>query len=347
MRAEKLDLYREYPQPDEESVAQSIVALMQSQMIKNSRPGRTLRDVHSKHHGCVRGYFLVEPDLPEELRVGVFETPRRYHAWIRFSNSGAFAPVGGVASDFKRDARGMAIKLLDVPGEKLLEDERDATTQDFLLFTPKMFFTAGPGDFHNLMIALTTHKLAMLWYLITHPAVTLALYRSLKKHGNVLELQYYSAVPYAFGSKAAKYSAKPQRPRATPLPHRPTDKFLRERMIHDLAESDVSFDFMVQLQTDPYVMPIENGLAVWNEALSPFRKVATLVIPKQQFDSPEQRQCCENSSFTPWHSLPEHRPLGALNRVRRIVYQKISEFRHLRNGQPRREPAGVEPCAQK
>jgi hypothetical protein len=341
----QLELYREYPEPEEASVAQSIISLMEAQMKKNSAPGKTLRDVHSKTHGCVKGFFVVEPDLPQEFRVGVFGAPHRFPAWIRFSNAGGFAPVGGTVADSVRDVRGMAIKLLGVPGKKLLEGEEDATTQDFLLFTAKEFLGAGPKDFFNLMVAVTANKLALMWFLIKNPRMTLIFLRSLKKHANLFDLRYFSAVPYALGPLAVKYSAKPNAPRPIVFPEPVTDNFLRDRMAKQLEEGDVVFDFMLQLQTDPYTMPIEDGFAVWDESVSPFRKVATVVIPKQQFTSPEQLRCCENSSFNPWHCLPEHRPMGAINRVRRIVYRAISEFRHNRNQLPRQEPTGEDPCA--
>jgi hypothetical protein len=330
---EQLELYREYPQPDEASVAQSIVSLMQAQMIKNSAAGKTLRDVHSKTHGCVKASFVVEPDLPQEFRVGVFSVPHRFSAWIRFSNAGGFAPVGGTVADSVRDVRGMAIKLLDVPGKKLLAGEEDETTQDFLLFTAREFLGAGPRDFFNLMVAVTANKPALMWFLIKNPKMTVVFLKSLKKHSNLFDLQYFSAVPYALGPRAVRYTVKPNAPRHMKFSDPPSDHFLRDRMVKQLAEGDVVFDFMIQLQTDPYTMPIEDGLSVWDETASPPRKVATVTIPKQQFDSPEQLRCCENSSFNPWHCLPEHRPMGAINRVRRIVYQAISEFRHNRDAE--------------
>jgi hypothetical protein len=342
---EQLELYREYPQPEEASVAQSIISLMQAQMIKNSAAGKTLRDVHSKTHGCVKGFFAVEPDLPKELRVGVFSAPRRFSAWIRFSNAGGFAPVGGTVADSVRDVRGMAIKLLDVPGKKLLAGEEDATTQDFLLFTAREFLGGGPKHFFDLMAAVTSHKLALPWFLLKNPRMTLVFLRSLKKHSNLFHLQYFSAVPYALGPLAVKYSVKPHAPRHMVFSDPPTDNFLRDRMVKQLAEGDVVFDFRIQVQADPHTMPIEDGFAVWDEVASPYRKVATITIPKQNFDSPELLRCCENSSFNPWHCLPEHRPMGAINRVRRIVYQAISEFRHNRNQLTRKEPTGEDPCA--
>jgi hypothetical protein len=297
-----------------------------------------LRDVHSKGHGCVKATFTVRPDLPDELRVGVFAEPKTFDAVIRFSNAGALAPIGGVAEDIERDARGMAIKLVGVPGEKILEDQKEADTQDFLMFTPDVFFAPGPDGFFDLMVALTANKLVFAWFLITHPSISLALIASLKRHANLLELQYFSAVPYQFGTRVVKYSAKPIFARQSELPNQPSDNYLRERMQEQLAQEEVSFDFMVQFQTDPYAMPIENGLVSWAEESSPFLKIASIKILRQRFASSEQLEDCDNLSFTPWHSLPEHRPLGSISRVRRLVYDAISKFRHQKNQVPREEP---------
>ena len=41
--------------------------------------------------------------------------------------------------------------------------------------------------------------------------------------------------------------------------------------------------------------------------------VVTLQIPKQNFDSLMRRELDEELSFTPWHALPEHRPIGEIN----------------------------------
>lgn len=344
----QLELYKEYPHPVEETeVAHNIITLLRSQMIKNYKGGRMLRDVHAKAHGCVQAEFIVRNDLPDELRVGVFAEPKTFQAVVRFSSTGALAPIGGTGKDITPDARGMSVKLLGVPGEKILEDERWADTQDFLMFTPNRFFAPDPQAFLDLTTALTTNWLVFGGFLLTHVSMALALAGSLKKVPNLLELQYFSAVPYQFGEKAVKFSAKPVLQRNSEMPRRPiSDNYLRERLQEQLAQEAISFDFMIQFQKDPYAMPIENGLLAWSEEVSPFLKVATIKIPRQFFDSPEQMICCDNLSFTPWHSLPEHRPLGSLSRARRLVYQEISRFRHERNDVPREEPTvnDIENC---
>jgi hypothetical protein len=70
--------------------------------------------------------------------------------------------------------------------------------------------------------------------------------------------------------------------------------------------------------------------------------VATVTIDKQEFASAKQQEFCENLSFTPWHSLPEHAPLGEINEIRKNVYQTISKLRHELNKEKRMEPTGKE-----
>ena len=119
--------------------------------------------------------------------------------------------------------------------------------------------------------------------------------------------------------------------------------FLRENMQKQLAQGEACFDFMVQLRTHPSEMPIEDPTIAWNEEIAPFTRVAQITIPTQQFDSPQQVAYCENLSFTPWHSTPEHKPLGGINRVRKTVYDTVSRVRHEINGEQRREPTIADP----
>jgi hypothetical protein len=85
-------------------------------------------------------------------------------------------------------------------------------------------------------------------------------------------------------------------------------------------------------------MPIENASVVWPEKLSPYIKVATLRIPAQKFDSPEQLAFARNLSINPWHCIAEHRPLGNQNRARKTIYLETSKARQNMNGDKRIEP---------
>ena len=61
----------------------------------------------------------------------------------------------------------------------------------------------------------------------------------------------------------------------------------------------------------------------------------------QEFDTAERDSISENLSFTPWHSLSEHRPLGGIARARRVIYESISKLRHAANGVVRQEPDSI------
>jgi hypothetical protein len=296
------------------------------------------RGQHMKGHGCVRAKFAVMADLPEPLRYGVFASPREFDAYVRFSNGKGW-------DDRQPDAHGMAIKLLGVVGEKLLEDEKDATTQDFVLFDHPVFFIRNVadyvpfmGDFRNLKApGLTFGKIVAGIKLLFSPDYKWRLLRvtGSKKPDNPLRINYWSTTPSKLGSSAVKYKASPDLD-ASPLTTEidSPDKF-RLAMAAHLGGNEARFDFLVQVQSDPVAMPVEDPTVEWD---APWHKVATIRILPQSFDSPEQMRFGEHLSFTPWHSLPEHRPLGGINRARKEIYRAIAAQRHELNGVPRREP---------
>lgn len=89
-------------------------------------------------------------------------------------------------------------------------------------------------------------------------------------------------------------------------------------------------------------MPIENNAVLWSESISPRITAATLRIPKQKFNSPAQLDFARKLSYNPWHSIPQHRPLGNQSRARRRMYDTLSKLRHRMNGEPLYEPTGDE-----
>jgi hypothetical protein len=333
------ELAKEYPLQNEEELIRELLTIREKR-VKAGPSGSFIRESHPKHHGCVRAEFTVEPDLPEELRVGVFAEARTFPAWIRFSNATGPRRKGAYRGDGRPDLRGMAIKLMGVDGEKLLDDERHETTQDFLLISADALIANDLAEFVRL---LGEPRLLTLLRFFLNPfdlhlrELAIGL-RSLRRHANPLEIRYSSVVPFLLGDRAVKYRADPILERTSRIPIRSSPDLLREAMQRQLTADEARFDVLVQVQTDPYAMPVENPSVVWDERVSPFTQVGTIRIPTQRFDSDDQLAFCENLSFTPWHSLPEHRPLGGLNRARRVVYHALSQLRHDRNRVPRREP---------
>lgn len=85
----KLELDKEYPSPDEASAIQTIEQMIVQKIEHNYQAGErpSRRDAHAKHHGCVKGEFIVENNLSEEMKFGIFKEPgKKFTACIRFSN---------------------------------------------------------------------------------------------------------------------------------------------------------------------------------------------------------------------------------------------------------------------
>ncbi len=127
-------------QPNENILAQQISEQIEQHIRKQYIAGQALRDAHPKAHGCVRAEFHVLKSLPTNLTQGIFIPDKTYSAWIRFSNASGDA----TQADDKNDARGMAIKILDVSGKKILENDDQAMTQDFIMINHPVFFVNDP-----------------------------------------------------------------------------------------------------------------------------------------------------------------------------------------------------------
>ena len=328
--------------PDERVATEKIEKIIADKIKRDypagARPAR--RDAHAKHHGCVKADFHVNDRLDDALAVGAFKPGADYKAWIRFSNgSGKDQP------DSTGDGRGMAIKLVGVNGEKILESERDAETQDFLMINHPAFFVRNAADYVEFS-SKSSDGNPFIFFINLNPLNwhlhELGIARAIqaKKIGNPLKSQYWSMTPYLLGQNAVKFSAKPCGV-ADDAPGSGND-YLRDAMRKTLSNGAACFEFMVQRQGDPSRMPLEDPTVEWDATSAPFQKVATITIPRQKFDTKEQMDFCENLSMTPWHSLPEHRPLGGINRVRKTIYESISKMRHSMNGAARAEPTGDE-----
>jgi len=328
----KLELAQENPPTSEKQTITAIIKLSQDLLNKTADPVQ--RQQHPKSHGCVKAEFIVE-DVPEHLKFGVFTEPCTYPTWIRFSNGSS-----NVQSDAKGDVRGMALKLVGVPGEKLLDGEKDATTQDFILINHPVLFLEDAQDTLAISKALLAVKNMPVAFLKPLPFLLMYAPSHRKPVTNLLQIQYWSTTPYKLGPHAIKFAAIPRglQPTGDSQPAPTSDNFLREVMVQQLSHQDVFFDFMVQVQIDAAHMPIEDATVEWSEVDSPFIKVATIRILSQQFDTKARNKFDENLSFNPWHALPDHRPLGGVNRVRKEVYQAIAATRHQLNKVSVQEP---------
>jgi hypothetical protein len=337
-----LALAQEKPIPGEAECLDSIIIDMGTYMRMHWPPGNYQRVGQTKTHGIVRAEFIVRDDIPDDFKKGIFAEPHAYKAYVRFSGPGPDWPadvddVGTLSC---------AVKLMGIPGPKIFDDER--FTQDFLTVSTPTFVT--PDVICNAQLQRELRDSTEFFYFcnLTRPHLLDALMQGLwnKTQSSPLEAQYWSCVPYLLGEgQAMQYSLRSTlttRSRIPRLPLRPPDNYLREAMAATLSRQAVDLDFLIHVQNDAHRMPIEDAAVRWPVRLSPYVNVATIHIPTQKFDSPAQLAFANVLRYSPWHCVPDHRPLGNQNRARGRMYAELANLRQLMNDVRPYEPTGDE-----
>ncbi|MBL7690731.1 MAG: hypothetical protein JNM41_03995 [Flavipsychrobacter sp.] len=288
------------------------------------------RAVFLKPHGVVKAEFIVLPGLPAKYRVGIF-AHEKFEAWMRFSSD----TVPG-NPDMKTTV-GVGIKLFGVPGKKLLSQDEDATTADFLLQNMNVFFVDTAKDMCEFTKAgVVDHDYDK--YLKAHPVTKKILDEMQKVVPSCLTTPYWSGLPYSFGKEYVKYKLVPVAPPFGAPAQQNGPDYLAADMQARLSMGEAQFQFMVQFRTHPDKMPLDKATVAWDEQLSPPVPLATIVIRQQDINAQGQASYGENLSFNPWRTLQEHMPQGSISEARKVVYQAGADYRRYLNGEPAVEP---------
>lgn len=345
----------EKPAPDEPAIARALAETMLSICHTTySGSGHATRAVHAKAHGLLDAELAVLPDLPPAYAQGIFARPARHAAILRLSS----AP-GDILHDGVSTPRGLALKILNVVGERLEGGLPGSTSQDFLMVNGKQFTARTGREFLTSLegLALTTDRLegakralsavlrgveAGLEAVGSGSATLKALGGQPKTHP--LGEAYYAQLPFRHGAHVARLAILPASDNLRALsdaglPHPDDENALRQAMQAFFAEQTAVWHLAVQLATDFDRMPVEDPTAEWDEAESPFVPVAVLTArPQSAYDAEKRRAFDDGLSFRPWNGIADHRPLGQIMRLRRLAYDRSTAFRSERNDMPVREP---------
>ena len=355
----------ESPAPDEEQLIKKIEAalLKNNELQLKKNDGHAIRDAHAKSHGILRGDLKVHPDLPPHLRQGMFAEPgKTYPVIARLSTT-----AGAIRSDQVRGVRGLAIKVLGVPGPRVLPEDNE-TTQDFVFVNHKVFPT---GDAKEYL----TKGVPLAWVLARTPdrgmlvvnAVLRGAKRLLKRFGaelpdsiglfagentNTLGETFYSAAPLRFGDYVAKIRVAPSSESVTALFGKTVSADAgpnahNKAVVDFFRNNSAEYVVSAQLLTDAETMKIEDAIedakVEWSEDDYPYEPVATITYPVQDAYSDERRSFGDDVlEFNSWRAIEDHRPLGSINRLKKEVYLASSKFRHEKNGKARREPQTID-----
>jgi len=310
-----------------EVLASQLNAIQKRRAQKN---GNVTRALHAKGLGAA-AELTVLPDIDPRARAGIFAQPGTFRAYVRYSNGSGLRQHDKVG-----DVRGLAIKVLGVPGKKVIPALENATTQDFLLVQSPTTPFKDAEEFIAFVRAAESPA-ALLPKVLWHfgPLSGLRLIRKLvagvsRPVPSVATARYFSAAPIRWGDQAVHVALAPHAsspPGAgTPQGH----DGIGDEMAARLASGPVSYDFQLQFFKDEASTPIEDASVEWKEADAPFVTVARLTIPQQDVRSPRGQKLAafvESLSFDPWHAPLEFRPLGNMMRARNAAYRMSTRER--------------------
>lgn len=354
----------EKPADNEQELIDKIAAALKKNNERAyKKGGKGIRDAHAKSHGILRGQLTVDPNLLEPLRQGMFATPgATYDVIVRLSTT-----AGVVRSDQVRGIRGLALKVLEVPGPKVLPDWDPTHNQDFVFVTHPVFPTGNAKEYLWKGVPLAwvlahAPDKAMLVVNATLRGARRALNRVGKdlpdaiglfagENTNTLGETFYTAAPIRYGDYVAKLNIAPKSPSVTHLidttvssadgKDAHTDA-VKEFFAHNSAEYVLSAQLCTQPNTLKLDEMIEDATKEWPVSESPYRPIATISFPVQDTYSDKRRDYGDDVlEFNSWRAIVDHRPLGSINRLKLKVYQESSKYRHKVNGLDRHEPATI------
>lgn len=349
----------EVRQPDEERLIDETLASFERMRRKVFDKHRhAMRGAHAKSHGTLKGELTIYNNLPVPLAQGLFREPQTYPVIIRFST----AP-GDIMPDGVSSFRGMAIKVIGVEGRKVLEQEADALTQDFLMINHPVFPSGDVAGYlreqllqEKVVVSAPEEAQQLLTTVLrTVNSVTekvgLELYPTVlgvtQPKTHILGETYYSTAALRYGDYVAKINAVPVSPSLQPLIGKQIKmddpSTLRDLVVSFFHEHAAEYELRAQLCTNLERMPVEDASSRWSEDESQYQPIAKVTIPAQSAFSPARRVYVDEVlSFNAWHCLIEHRPLGSIQRVRMKAYELSSRYRHEMNQQPRVEPRSID-----
>jgi catalase len=338
---------------DEEKTIMGIVEAFDTILDRTAKDyGHAVRSVHAKAHAILVGTLSVKEGLPPELAQGLFANPGKHTVYMRISTN-----AGDILPDAVSLPRGLALKVVDVDGPRLSDAKGNA--QDFVLVNGPVFQARTSKKFLTSlkMLAKTTDRIegtkktvskilqtvntALETVGVSSPAV-----QSMGGAPNVDPLgeTYFSVTPFRYGEYMAKFRLRPVSEDLTILTGKVIDVADRVDAIRETVQAEMShltgdWEFQVQLCRDLQEQPIEDPTVEWEENKAPFVTVATIHADPQDSWSTEQvHKVDEGMGFSVWTGLKAHRPLGNINRARKIPYEHSARFRQQFNRCPIHEP---------
>lgn len=311
--------------PDESTRFAEYAALLlaiQQQHAQKLGAGRAL---HRKQLVALKGTLTVLSSLPEFARHGLFASPGVHEVWLRYSNGGS-----GKERDGKPDVRGLAFKVFGVSGESALGGP--VRSQDFSFINHAQFSFPKSDEFIGFVQAFSKGPLSLIGYLVGRYGLFAGLGRLLRtvKTISIPFLGFetetlYSAVPIACGPYAVRYRLVASAENGPAPAQAPAD--YGQALATRLKRTPLRYELQLQPFVSEDVTPIEDASVNWP---TPYVTVAQLELPVQALDGQALQAFqaeAEAEAFDPWQALAAHRPLGDVQRARKVAYYESQKAR--------------------
>ena len=356
----------ERPEADEHVTFDELSRVMQHiTRAMAARYRHAYRPVHAKSHGVLVGRLEVLEGLGEPLAQGLFASAASYPVVMRFSTN-----PGDMLADNVSSPRGLAVKVLNVAGERVANDA-EGSTQDFVCVNANAFTAPDPKGFLEQIKLFDRNletsegvKHAVSVAARAANAVLKAVHLSsatLEGVGapavHILGESFSTVAPLRYGQYVAKIGFAPGSENLKSLTGQAIDlgadyNALEELIKRFFRHERAVWEVKAQLALAPEdpdqeerkkEFPIEAADKEWPEGKSPWQTVARITIePQETYSDARQLFVDERLSFSPWHALAAHRPLGGIMRSRLKAYDEAKKYRGQRNAREMAEPRSVE-----
>ena len=353
--------------PDIDELTEQIIDFWEKKVRespKSEGTGEALRGAHSKSFGFVKAEVEFLRDVTAAYAQGIYSEPGRHGALLRFSSSSGHLGIDAQLGT----GQGLAIKIFDVEGPKLVEDEPQSATFDLVLKNNPIFIAStarhylliqgivddagkylarGKAGFHELLTDFLTgngtfEKPDWAWdelfafvRVATQTPVSNPLLTTFSTMASVRHGDYVAKVRVAPAAESAAHAIHGE------LDLKSGPDIFRSTLVDELRARAFDFDLQVQLCTDLNALPVNDVTVEWPEKLSPFVTVGRVHLPRQDISRPENFEKGDALAFNQWRVTSDHRPLGEIMKVRRI-YSASAKVRRTLNHQPQTEPTSAD-----
>lgn len=277
--------------------------------------------------GFTNAVILVDRHVPAEFAVGHFQPGASLPVTLRFSNASGIPQMDGAP-----DMRGVSMRIALAAG----------AAHDLLLANFPTSFARNARQFIEFAMASIGNRETLLARLAARLGenesrrIAAYLKASLKLCSSLALERYWGGCTYLWGDQPVRYELRPVISGVAPdVDSRSVVDALRMDLAERLALGHVQFRLALQRYVSERRTPVEDAAVEWKKRSSPAMEIATVTIPQQDIlgaDGANSRRLVDRLAFDVWNAPTQFRPLGSLNRARRLIYEASAHVRKAKGG---------------